>query len=551
MPRSDQPFAESRSALALFGLLVFLFHTLLTGGHLTSPDEELLFRQAESIALRGSTAVVPIEADLATGLLPAGFPDGATFATRTGREPGVFYAQYLPLQPLLAAPLVWAGRALEGSLADVYTAGLWPTITMEVLETLDPEARARAAFRRGLVVMLFNPLVAALSAVVLARVGKLLTGSRRAGLWAGGLWAFTTVAWPHSRTFFTEPLAGLITFLAVEMLIRWGMRPAGDRTLALLAGVFLALGNWTRVDGPFLTMGLWLAAAGFVTWRTLRASSRARLDTRFPRSDLVIIGGLPFAAWLALQAFNASRFGFDPTSGYGDQAEGVRFNLSPGGLYVGLHGLLFSTGKGMFWFSPGLLLGLWGWARVPAALRWVRTMMFVGYLPFFLAMALWQNWDGGWCWGPRHIVQVHLPIMLGAAFLYAPAATLATRVATTVLVLAGVSVQIYGSSQSPMDFYHEYFRTYRDYEYHRVNLTPLQQGAIRGQLAVRERRADGSEGGLLPLTEFPAPMIDSLYIPQHTQWASYGRMWRLGYRDWFWWIAVTGHEVPDRRGARP
>ena len=202
----------------------------------------------------------------------------------------------------------------------------------------------------------------------------------------------------------------------------------------------------------------------------------------------------------------------------------------------------------MFFFSPALVLGIWGWFLVPQHLKPWRNAFLVALLPFFVAMAKWQNWDGGWCWGPRHIIQIHLPLMLGAVFLFTtPLCHFKKALAGGVLAV-GVAVQVYGSSQSPLEFYREYFLTYRDLVYHRSNYRPMQLQAMQREFALHHRNRDGSPGRELALDPFelPAPMIDSLYIPEHTQWASYREMWKVGFRDWYFLSALTGHKSPDR-----
>lgn len=533
---------RARQPLLLLALAVFLLHLLVTGGHVMSPDEELMFRMTESIALNGSTRVVPLEGDLATGFVDPALA-AHTFATRRGAVPGEFFAQYLPLQPLLSAPLVWLATLVEGPLAEPFARCVARGMATAYVETLPEAEQARALFRRGVVVMLFNPLVAALSALALARLGRLLTGSRRAGVLAAALWAFGTVAWPHSRTYFTEPLAGLFALLAFDALCRWHVAPGNSgRKQAVLTGVFLGLANWTRVDSPFFTVGIIGAMTVLGALRFAREESQARVDRRSPWFDVFLAGSLAFGAWIALQTFNTLRFGGgDITSGYGDQAERVDFSTP---LLIGLHGLLMSPGKGLFFFSPALLLGVWGWFRIPCHLRWVRWTAVAAFLPFFVAMVKWQNWDGGWCWGPRHVVQVHLPLMLGAVFL-AAAMNAKRLVAGAAILVASAGVQLYGSSQNPLDYYREYFMTPEDGEYFTVNLRDLQAAAFAESFLLTQRNRDGSAGRAAEPSEIPAPMIDSLYLPQHTQWYAYARMWRLGYCDLYFYNLLARGERPS------
>ncbi|MBI1292983.1 phospholipid carrier-dependent glycosyltransferase [bacterium] len=534
----------TKRPLLLLAIAVFLLHALVTGGHLTSPDEELMYRMAEGMALRGTTQVVPLEANLATGELPRGLPPELTFATRPGRDPGVFYAQYLPLQPLLSVPIVWLAKASESVAAPVWSSWMWPTSAEGYLTDLDPAARAAGQWRRGLLVLLFNPLVAALSAVLLCRLGTLLTGNRKAGLFAAVAWAFGTIGWAHSKTYFTEPLAGLFFLAALDQVIRWHRKPLGEGWLhAAGVGVALALANLTRVDAPFFTVGIVGVMGVAALWRHFEAESWARPARTLPVVDLFLAGGIAFAGWVALQSFNTIRFGQDLTSGYGNQVEGVQFTTP---LLVGLHGLTMSPGKGLFFFSPALLLGLWGLWRWRRRLRWEIAYVCAGLLPFTLAMIKWQNWDGGWCWGPRHIVQIHLPLMLGAALLWADGPALGRRAIMWGLLAVGAVVQIFGTSQAPMDYYREFFTTFGDLTYHRVNLRGLQESEMQREFALFYRERDGKLGGEISPSAIPAPLIDSLYLPQHSQWYSYPVMWQMGYCDWLVLNAIRGAQNPDR-----
>src|SRR5207344_2913145 len=75
--------------------------------------------------------------------------------------------------------------------------------------------------------------------------------------------------------------------------------------------------------------------------------------------------------WLALAALalalafhaanNFARFGTPLETGYGAQASGAAYSTP---LWVGLYGLLLSTGKGLAWFAPAVWLFPAGLARL-------------------------------------------------------------------------------------------------------------------------------------------------------------------------------------------
>src|SRR5690606_38167482 len=119
------------------------------------------------------------------------------------------------------------------------------------------------------------------------------------------------------------------------------------------------------------------------------------------------------------------------------------------------------------------------------------------------------------------------------------------RIAIMTIAAVAAFVQLYGSSQNPLSYYQEYFLSYRDNVYFRVNLRDNQSAALMRDFAVMRLDERGQPDGALPPAVFPAPMLDSLYLPQHTQWYGYADMWKLGYCDWLFLNVLTGRENPD------
>ena len=71
---------------------------------------------------------------------------------------------------------------------------------------------------------------------------------------------------------------------------------------------------------------------------------------------------------------------------------------------LGLHGLLFSDGRGLFTLSPILLLAVVAWPGVRRAAPGV-AWLFAGYLAtLVLFFAAFDGWYGGWCWSARYLL---------------------------------------------------------------------------------------------------------------------------------------------------
>ncbi len=499
---------------ALIFLLALVAYALTAAGHLFSPDEEVMFRTARALAGGHGFAIEPLMVG----------EDG--FASRPAQPPrpdGREFAQYGIAQPILAVPLVWLGQWL----ARVGDDALWQRL--HGLEPYHPGqmgvALTAAELAPRWACSWFNIIISALLAALVYLLAREAVGDRGAATAATLLYALGSMAWPHSRPFYSEALATLLAVLAFWALLR-AMR---GRALAwcVLAGLAAGAAALARNDSVFI----YPALAVLLLW-PLRAAERNR-------------GRGPWPAWLAFAlpvafcgawqlGLNWARFGHPLASAYADQTEGIQFTTP---LLAGLYGLLLSPGKGMFFFSPALVLGLLGWGalarRHPGRQALVWALAAAILVPL-VVHAKWQNWPGGWTWGPRHIFGIH-------AFLAVPAAAWvlengrhrAGRIAILVLLVVGIGVQLLGSLVNFNEFHLRFFRSPGDptaffvvYDDHDRAFWEQHY-----QLLYREEPAEPwRQIMLFP----PAPIHDSLYHPQRGVWAGYPRLIREGRLDNFW-----------------
>ena len=387
---------------------------------LTTPDEEIYLRTARAFRV-GQFDIEPL-------------PDG--FGTRRGRD-GKEYPQYGPALPLLAAPWVTVGDVLALTLIP----GTAPDHTVQI----DVFARWWASF--------FNGAVTALTAVLLFYWGARTGYGRRTALAVACMYATLTIAWPHGRTFFTEPLAGLALFAALWALLATDGRGAYGRRMGAWAGLFYGIAVLTRVDSLALLPPLLLVAAfpppgeGDHDEPSIAGRSMQVTLDQVTSSRLVgFIIPLVIAATL-IGVYNHVRFGSPFSTGYEDQPEGVAFTTP---VLIGLHGFLFSSGRSLFIFSPLLILVPVGFVHL-----WKRDRLLVlallstaGFL--VMAMSCWRNWAGGWDWGPRHIFQITPMLMLALCacpwrkwWLYP-----VSRIALVLLFLLSLAVQLPGVLQN-------------------------------------------------------------------------------------------------------
>lgn len=395
-------------------LATFLTLALTGAGRIAGSDEVTMFEVARAM-LAGRIDV----------------PVGATLTGPDGRH----YSKNHAGQAVIALPIVALG---EGAAR---LSGL-----------SEPRQRLMArAVASGC-----NAIVVALLAGAIVTLAVRLGASPAAAAGAAAGAVFTTPLWVYGKSFMAEPLQALGLLLAVvgaALACEATARPAADRRRAAwlsATGVLIALSAKASMCLPLLAG---VAATG--VWRE-RAALRP-----LAAFALALIGHL---------AYNHARFGDPLQSGYGAQASLAAFSTP---LLVGLHGLLFSSGKGLAWFAPLAWLAPWGAAamlqrrahrdtpRAVAAHAAARGAL-AAVTVLLVQSATFQHWAGDGSWGPRYLVPAVPLLMVLVAFALTGASAARRRIAWA-LAAAGVLVQLGGVGV----YYGVQMRVAGDYPYAR------------------------------------------------------------------------------------
>jgi hypothetical protein len=376
----------------------FLLLYLATGGGRVVGSDEVTMAELSRAILRGGVAV----------------PEGATLQGPDGR----YYSKNTAGQAILALPWTAAGEAIA---------------------RVAPLAEARRALAARAVVSTFNAFVTALLIAVFYRAARGLGAGAGGAIAATVMLGLTTPVWVYSKSFMAEPLESLGLLLALWGATRTASADAqlrdrkGERMAGL--GVFLA------VSAKLSQLPLAIAAL-VPLWRTP-----------------IRRWGWPVAGLAAALGFNAlynqMRFGALTESGYGGQA-GLAAYSTP--LWVGLYGLLLSSGKGLLWFAPALWLAPAGLAammrgrshgagvpaRREAAARAARAIVAMTVVALAL-FGSFEHWAGDGSFGPRYLIPLLAPGALAVAFALSGASAARRRLAW-LLAVAGLLVQLGGVS---------------------------------------------------------------------------------------------------------
>ncbi len=387
-------------------------------------DAECEFQTTSALARRGTFALggTP-ESDAMVAFHQAS-------PVRQGTD-GRFYSWFGIGQAALALPFYWAGRVV-GELA--------PEIEERHAATTH-YGFPRSEYFAHLFVGWRNPLLSALTALILTRIALGFGVSNRTAWIAGISYGLTTYAWAQARSTLSDVQATFFLFAAFGLLLREraryasGLRPVPAELVLFglaLGGAFL-----TRVACAPAVLVLFVGSA-YSGWRgrgPLHGRARPIVDALWK--------GVPLAICLALFLWaNYARFGSVRETGYGAPLEGGSFFSYP--FHLGLAGLLFAPGKGLLWLAPGVLLAPLGVWLVHRSGERFYALLLAGVLAAaFVPTSLLETWHGAWTYGPRYILPAlpFLWVAVAVALQHVGVHRLG-RIAAAALLVFGLTVNV-------------------------------------------------------------------------------------------------------------
>lgn len=358
---------DRRIAVGLFFLVLGVYLITYVGAF-KSNDERAYFSGMDSFVKRGEFTANQIYWDYTSvGVLTTG---------------GDMVPNYEPGQMLAPIPLYLWGRTLGASVQGV---------------------------------LFFNPIVLAGAAALLYLCFIELAYRRATALLGALVFAFATLAWPYSRTFFREPLTTLAYLLAFYALLRY--RPPAVRRWIwpALAGFGLGLAIITKLISVGVIPGLALLAWS-TEWRREADAGRGLWPSRL---RMALAAAIPLVALLALyQVYNWMTLSGVETFSRNIVEYTTNPQLSqtvPMRMLRALAGITISPYKGLFWYSPVLLLGLvgaWPFIRRHRWEGWAALLIVVAHI---VGYSRYNYWSGGVAWGMRYLLPITPFLVLLAA----------------------------------------------------------------------------------------------------------------------------------------
>ncbi len=290
----------------------------------------------------------------------------------------------------------------------------------------------------GMICHLSPALLMAAACLLFYRLVRRRLNADAAGeRWAVGLTlalGTTTILFIYARSAYAEALQ---TF-ALTWLLERSLASARSPTVATLGWLGVAAGILISAKLVFVLLLPFVVV--YLVWARLKQGDVGRL---LKNAWLAII---ELSAFVALALWhNHMKTGSIFDSGYT-----MKGGLFSGDVLPAVYGFLLSPGKGIFWYSPPLVLGLLGLRESLRRFRAETLLQLAIVLGTLIFNAKFRIWHADYCWGPRHLAPLS-PILLLWATPWLPEAmrrgkARLRRHALRALFATGLAVQLLGAS---------------------------------------------------------------------------------------------------------
>ncbi len=243
-------------------------------------------------------------------------------------------------------------------------------------------------------VSLLNAVLTALTGLLIFMFVHRLNFSLLIAISTALIFGLTTISFVYAKYLFSEPLAGFLLLLAAYML--YAYRQEGGVRHTIIAGLAAGLAVLARANNLFLlpVFGLYLLWAAYVRLLNPKPLKRV-VGLLLSPAILSFIGSLIIPGLMIL-GYNAIRSGNPLQTGY----DLTLFSSNP---ILGLYKLLFSPLRGLFIYSPLLLLSIPGWWRFHKSYS-AEAWLFLGLVSITLALFSFWSSGEGLSWGSRFLV---------------------------------------------------------------------------------------------------------------------------------------------------
>ena len=244
-------------------------------------------------------------------------------------------------------------------------------------------------------------------------------------------YAFATMAWIYTGSFFSEPTAAFFLLAASIPVFTQATDTARLRWLILASG-FATFGAIQTKAGIAFALPIIGIAVAYVAYR----------DKDWQK--LIVWGGAAFLSAVLFLVYNYYVYGGFLSTGY---ATGTP-SLQLGYVLTGLYGQFLSSGKSVFLYNPVVLLWPIGIYLQAQRRDWVMVGMTTAVIvSVVIVHANVTYWHGDGAWGPRYLLMIIPYMLLAVSDVFAWLTTQARHwrwLAVAILLPATLFVQLAG-----------------------------------------------------------------------------------------------------------
>ncbi len=244
------------------------------------------------------------------------------------------------------------------------------------------------------IISLSSNLIISLVVLIFFKFASKINNNKKINLITSIILAFATMIFPYSKQLYRDPPQLLMLFGAFFFL--FSFKKSLKIKYLITASCFLGFALTIK-----FAIIIYLPSYLFYLLLTF---SKYRKKIKY---FLIFITPICIGILISL-IYNYIRFNNFLDFGY--TAKNIKFGLK-GPFIEGIWGLLLSSGKGFFTYSPVLILFFptisYFYKKFKAESIFINLMV----LTAFIFYSKYWSWGGGWCWGPRYLLPL-IPLMM-------------------------------------------------------------------------------------------------------------------------------------------
>ena len=243
--------------------------------------------------------------------------------------------------------------------------------------------------------LFYGPLITAISTAILFAICRTYNFSIKIAITVAFLYGFTTMAWAYSSTAMSVILVSMTVLLSFYFYRKFVKNQ--NFSSLIFCGFSLGASVLVRYDSFIIVVIILVFLIGTI----LKNKSKLKNLT-------CLLIPLFFCA-IIFMGINYIQFGTFLEYGFKSESGSLVGNTSP--IHVGVFGLLFSPGAGLFIFSPILFtifVSFFDFYKKDKSSFLIFSAYLVSMLVFFGNL---ETWHGFVSWGPRYLLPV-IPFLL-------------------------------------------------------------------------------------------------------------------------------------------